>query len=210
MSFADVVARIRGCSAFFDSQKDLLGVAATSQSLETMQRSSAQQIVDVVTLNVDDAAAINKAIAANCFTQAQKAALAEAVCKRCLSQSAAGGAPRRRATQALLNLEFYLTAADWVLLEGQSPVSWKITKVLDCAFPFLSPKYPNKNKGWTDLFLFKVLDRLVALGVTNPAAATVKRLVGVMAACHCPDADAPPVALLGVRSEVKSGDAEEH
>lgn len=47
-----------------------------------------------------------------------------------------------------------------------------------------------------------MLDRLVALGVTNPAEATVKRLVGVVAACHCPDADAPQ--LHSLVSEVKS------
>ena len=163
MSAAHLAQQIAGASAFFASQEAVLPQAMQVESKAAMATSLSAQIASAPSLSIADAPVINAAIAASAFTDAQKQALAQAVSSRCLAE-ASDAKVRRKGTQTLREVPAYLTASDWAILGSAEQM--QMQKVA------------------------RVQERLLRLGLTNPAEATVRAVVATIASQHAPMASA--------------------
>ena len=168
MSVTDVVEQIRGCSAFFESQSKLMARDAVKQSQTAMSQSLQAQIQNLQRLDPVSAAQVNEAIDASKFHDDEKSALAMAVQSKLVGGISGGGtsdsAKRGSLGQTLRGVLNYFTNDDWeVLMASATSTAQKITLIGD---------------------------RLHSIGITNPSEKTCKNLVGLMACCSMPGADA--------------------
>ena len=154
-----LIQQIKGCTDFFVSQQQILGVDSLKESMGAMARSISSQIANLPALDVTAAAQLNAAIEASGFGVSEKQTLCKGVSNRTTTSVAIS--PQRRGTQTLANVSTYFTQQDWNILQDA-------TKPIDTK-------------------LFKVVDRLALLGMRNPSESTTKSLVAVIAASHFDD-----------------------
>ena len=127
-----------------------------------MCNSIANQIKALGGLVVQDASVLSSAIAASGFSAAHKAELANAVAAGA-SQAVVPEFKARKACQTWTAVETYLTKDDWDTLQSTASRATKVAVLVD---------------------------RLHKVGLTCPNEATVKHMVALVAAVHCPDAKA--------------------
>ena len=159
-SAAALVVQIQGCNGFFSSQAALLPPDMQRATTSSLAKSIASQIAVLPSVTVQDAAQLNTAIESSVFAQEEKALLAQAVTKACMSYQSGQIFTTRRSTQMLRHPHAFLTASDWEVLESPSIlVSQKISRMVD---------------------------RLARIGLRNPSEVTVKSMAALIACVHLP------------------------
>lgn len=156
-SYDHIVQQLKGCSAFFESQSQLLGQARLQESQMQMAKSIAAQIKTIVTLSPAAAARLNEAISHSGFPLESKQLLATTVSELTvgLVQSEKQA---RRTTQTLTNVQAYMTEGDWEIFNNKSATA--------------------------EQKIIKLVDRLVLLGLRNPSEITIKSCIALVACSH--------------------------
>ena len=150
-----LIAQLQGCAAYLESQQTLLGIDLREAAMASMSKSLQAQMAALPTLGMAEAAAINDSIRASPFPEAVKSALAAAVAHRCLAVGAVETPATRKAPQTLTEPAAFLTASDMEVMNGGGPLAHKVGRLVD---------------------------RLMLLGLTNPAETTIKHCSALLAA----------------------------
>ena len=171
-SVEDLCTQIKGCAEFFTSRLRC-GGPSSDENVASMARSLASQVQALSELDIPGAAALNRAVGSSGFDEPRTKLLADAIEYRLQHGPEALG---RRGAQTLRQPEAYLTASDWQGLEATTrTVAQKVCLLVG---------------------------RLTLLGLSNPSEATVKHLVALLAAVHCPGASAEQ--LHGMATDLKA------
>ena len=151
------MTQLEGCSSFFQSQAVLLGTDQLQASQLAMAKSIALQIKTIGNLAPAAAARLNTAIQSSGFHAEGKQLLGLAVSEVMLGSATLAGTQPRRGTQTLTDVWAYMTEKDWGVFNSDVPSGQK---------------------------LMALTERLLRLGVRNPAEVTVKNSVALIAATH--------------------------
>ena len=159
-----IVEQIRGSAGFMANQASILTPESFAGASNSLATSYSLQVNVLTALSGEEAAQLSTAISESAFLDADKEALAAAVTAKVNELAAQGAAAiGRRTTQAFDTPEAYLTEQDWeTLIDAGQPLSAKIT----C-----------------------LADRLHLLDVLNPSEKSVRKIIALLACCHCPRAN---------------------
>ena len=156
---AGIVSQIASCSAFFDSQANLMDVTSVENNRRSMSSSIVSQI-ERMALDVAGGTAITQSIAASTFSAEYKNIMAAAVNNRVAAGPglAHGG---HNKVQRVKTLHMYLTAADWEVFESDMPLISKVARLCQ---------------------------RFERLGIMHPSEGTTKQATSLIASVACPNA----------------------
>ena len=171
-----IVSQILACDGYFTSQQNLVSTEVLQASMNSMAQSIAGQVRMLPVLSVSDAARMNNAVQnTTSFRLEQKTIVATAINTKVTQTTPASST--KRGQQTLADTRAYFTANDWAVFEDPTiSLSQKLTVCCD---------------------------RLMLLGVRNPAESTIKAAAAPLALAHSPEASADE--LYGLVAQLKMG-----
>ena len=175
LSVNDIVREVCAASAVLAAQRPLLEAPQLRKTGAALATSIINHMADVPWLDAVNAEALTNAVMSSVFEPEERQKIVLNINNK-IGCAPPAGSNGQKSTQRILTVLDYFTAGDWdILFDASKTLEQK---------------------------LVRMVGRLVLLGLRNPSESSVKSLVAMLAAAHCPSSGSQE--LYGIVKSVKN------